>query len=346
MFDFTQTQLTQAVVHRIGNKARTEGYIVSQKPIQTDTEIVQSLLLKYFLSPFKGEHLFNFSYENEVGKNDLFVMANEIFENPDTLYENSIKIAQLLYEKSEHPKIKAGELYVAYLKDCVLEDELADVIGIFKSETKETYIKVEQNQTGFDIRYDNGININNLDKGCLIFNIDKEDGFVLSILDATSKGSDAVFWKDDFLKVSPRKDYHFYTQNYLTMCKDFIKEVHEPEEKTEITEMQQKTVQFFAEEEQFDIQKFEEEVLVEPEKITAFKEYKERYQEEKETPPLPEDFKISTPALKTAKKQFKNLIKLDSNFQISVLNPNGIITRGFDEQTGQRYYQLFFDEEK
>jgi hypothetical protein len=341
-FDFTQTQLKQAVVHRIGNKARTEGYVLSQSPINVDTEVIQSLLLKYFLSPFKSDNLYNFNQEG----NDLLTISSEIFDIPKTLYENSVKIAELLYGKSEHPKIKAGELYVVYFKDCVLEDELADVIGIFKSETRETYLKPNQNSEGVEITYDNGININNLDKGCLIFNIDKGNGFVLSVLDTTSKGSDAVFWKDDFLKVSPRKDYHYFTKSYLDLCRDFIKEVHQPEEKTEITDMQQKTIAFFAEEETFDLPKFEAEVLVDADKIKAFSDYKARLQEENETPALPEDFKVSAPALKTAKKKFKNLIQLDNNFLISVVNPNGIITRGFDEQTGQKYYQLFFDAEK
>ena len=43
-------------------------------------------------------------------------------------------LVRYLYDKSIHPQIKGGELYVAYLKNCVLEDELVDAVGIFKTE--------------------------------------------------------------------------------------------------------------------------------------------------------------------------------------------------------------------
>lgn len=41
-----------------------------------------------------------------------------------------------------HPKINGGELYIAYFKDCVIDGQLTDGVGIFKSETKETYLRV------------------------------------------------------------------------------------------------------------------------------------------------------------------------------------------------------------
>ena len=42
--------------------------------------------------------------------------------------------------------MRSGEFYVAYFSDCVLDDEIVDAIGIFKSENKDTYLKpIERN---------------------------------------------------------------------------------------------------------------------------------------------------------------------------------------------------------
>ena len=46
--------------------------------------------------------------------NEIFVWVREIFEGKERLYEQSINLAKHLYEKSTHPKIKGGELYVVY----------------------------------------------------------------------------------------------------------------------------------------------------------------------------------------------------------------------------------------
>ncbi|MDR0604368.1 MAG: hypothetical protein LBG80_08720 [Bacteroidales bacterium] len=36
-----------------------------------------------------------------------------------------------------------------------------------------------------------GININKLDKGCLIFNTERENGYIVAVVDNTNKGTDA-----------------------------------------------------------------------------------------------------------------------------------------------------------
>lgn len=344
MFDFSQVQLQEVVVHKVGNKTREEELTLSDAPLYIGAEVIRDLLLKYFLSPFKENTLYNLHHETDLRMNEIYTYAANIFENPEKLFDFSTAIAQHLFQKSEHPKIKSGELYVTYLKDCVLEDELADAIGIFKSENKDTYLKVEQEDSGFKVESETGTNINKLDKGCLIFNIDKDKGFVVAVIDASNK-SEALYWKDDFLGTKARQDYFFHTENYLNVVKSFIEETHVQEEKPEAVGLQQKTVAFFKEEKVFDAQKFEEEVLQEPEKIEAFKAYKTAYQEQNHAE-IPEDFKISTPALKNVKKQFKNTIKLDGNFIIQVQKKEGLMHRGFDAERGMKYYQLFFDEEE
>ncbi len=65
-----------------------------------------------------------------------------------------------------------------------------------------------------------------------------------------------------------------------------------------------------------------------------------------------ERFNISTPAVKTMKRKFKNLIKLDTEFEIKVKNPSAetgnmqYIERGFDEEKGMSFYKVYFNVEE
>ena len=343
MFDFSNVKLSEVVIHNVGNKTREEELLLSPQSLNFDAPILKDLLLKYFLHPFKETALYNLSHDEDLRMNEIYTYAATIFDDPARFYELSCAIAKHLYEQSEHPKIKSGEFYVVYFKECVLEDEVSDAIGLFKSENKDTFLKVEQNDNGISVGYESGININRLDKGCLIFNIDKAKGFVVAVVDASNK-NEAVYWKDDFLKVKAREDHFYHTQNFLSVCNTFIEESHVPEEKPEVIELQKKTLQFFKEEKVFDVEKFENEVLQEPEKIESFRTFKKEYQEQNDTE-IPEDFKISNSAVKTAKKQFKNTLKLDGNFIIQVLNSKAVLKRGIDDETGAKFYRLFYDNE-
>ncbi len=343
MFDFTSVRLSEVVIHNVGNKNREEELILSAKPLNFDAPILKDLLLKYFLQPFKENALYNLAHEEDLRLNEIYTYAANIFDDPSRFYEMSCAIAKHLYDKSEHPKIKSGEFYIVYFKECVLDDEVADAIGLFKSEHRDTFLKVEQDEEGIRVGYESGININRLDKGCLIFNIDKARGFVVAAVDASNK-SEALYWKEDFLKLKSREDHYYHTQNFLNICNNYLEESHVPEEKPEVIELQKKTLQFFKEEKVFDVQKFEDEVLQEPEKIESFRTFRKEYEDNNQTE-IPEDFKISAPAVKTAKKQFKNTLKLDGNFIIQVLNSKAVLKRGIDDETGLKFYQLFYDNE-
>lgn len=60
-----------------------------------------------------------------------------------------------------------------------------------------------------------------MDKGCLIFNLERER-FLVGIVDNSSKGSEARYWKDEFLHVKQRNDEYYYTNNIISLCKNFV----------------------------------------------------------------------------------------------------------------------------
>lgn len=348
MFSFTETELREIVVHHVGNKQNDESLDISKNTLSLDETVVQ-LLEQYFLMPFKDDKFYQFFHDSDISQNAVYHYISQIFDTPGSFYDNSVKIAEHLYEKSEHPKIKAGELYIAYFNNCLLDDELVDAIGIFKSENHETYLKVYQKDDMLEIEYDNGININKLDKGCLVFNSEKNGGYVVSIVDTVKKSGEAQFWKDDFLQLKQRSDNYYHTQNYLDVCKGFVTDVYNEEnevEKPDQAELLNKTVKYFNEKETFNQDDFEQEVMMgESGVIQAFGDYKEKYQQDREVE-LDEDFEISKNAVKNEKRKFKSVLKLDKNFHVYIHGDRERIVKGFDTEKGLNFYQIFFEQEK
>ncbi|MGK6700725.1 nucleoid-associated protein [Acinetobacter baumannii] len=64
---------------------------------------------------------------------------------------------------------------------------------------KDTFLEVEQLSEEVILHEKHGININKLDKGCVVFNINKEDSYSLLVVDNVNKANSARYWKDDFL---------------------------------------------------------------------------------------------------------------------------------------------------
>ena len=61
---------------------------------------------------------------------------------------------------------------------------------------------------------------------------------------------------------------------------------------------------------------------------------------------MSDNFDISENAVKSAKRKFKSVIKLDKNFHIYVHGKEELIAKGFDENRNKSFYTLFFDDEK
>lgn len=65
-----------------------------------------------------------------------------------------------------------------------MDGQYIDAIGIFKSEHKDTFIKITEHGASYGIESQRGININKLDKGCIIYNTQRNQGmwFLLWII--------------------------------------------------------------------------------------------------------------------------------------------------------------------
>lgn len=350
MINLYNTHIASVSIHRVGNKSRNEGLLLSSQPFETDDELAP-LLKEFFLKPFreKEENYYQFTHDTDVEFNPLFAIASDFFDAPEQSHEFSKKIAQHLFDQSEHPHIKNGEVYVAYLEGLQLDNEKVDGIGIFKSEIKQDFLQFSEKENQLEAFLQQGVNLNKLDKGCIIFNVKKEEGY--KVLSVDSNKYDTRYWLERFLGVDAFADDNFYTKKYLKFCQDFAKDVVLPaEDKKEEVLFMNRAVHHFAKNDNFEESAFMNEVIENPSLIPEFNHYKS----EKAPKYSIEDlttFPIANTAVTAARKKIKNVINLDTNIQIKMdfINPESadkFVEKGWDEEKQMYYYLVYFNKEQ
>ncbi len=342
---FEGSSITHIAVHNVGNESEGEYLTLSKKELVLDPE-VKDLLIKYFLTPFKSEEYFQFFSEGHISNNDVWKSVCAIFDNPEQTLLQSKQLAQHLYNLGNHPNVKGGELYVVYFREGLLNGETVDAIGIFKSEQKEPFLKVVPVEDAFEMESEQGININKLDKGCMIYNTDRENGFVVSVVDTKSKSAEARYWTDSFLRIQQRQDQYFNTESTMSLYKTYVVE-HLPEQynvtKADQADMLNRSMAFFKEKQHFDQETFNNEVLHHQDFIESFDKYKQHYAAERDIE-IADNFSISPAAVKSQNRAYKSVIKLDKNFHIYIHGNRDMIEHG--EDTKGRFYKLYFNNEE
>lgn len=351
MFFHQDANFEHLSIHRVGNKAQDEYFVLSEEPIDLHyDEMLPGLLMQYFMKPFaKAKEVYRFYHPNEdLQLNVLHHFSKTYFEGKIDFHEFSKQVTKHLYEVSAHPNIKAGEVYVVALKNVQMEGEECDAIGIFKSENKETYLKVFPDVGGFAVDYEQeAININKLDKGVVIVNMECDEGYKVLVTDQTN-GTEAVYWKDDFLQLKVRNDNFQQTGNFLKVCKNFVNDKMDEVfdlETTDKMDLLNRSMEYFKKNEEFVEEEFVGEVFANAEAISLFGEYKTQIQEEMDMP-IESSFSIANNAVKQMAASYKTVLKLDKNFHIYIHGKRDYIERGYDEDRGLNYYKVFFENEQ
>ncbi len=349
MINLFNTHIESLSIHRVGNKSRNEAVFLSENPYGLNDEIVP-LLKEYFFKSFreKEENYYQFAHEVDLEYNEMFNLATEIFTNPSSVHEVSKKITKHLFEQSNHPHIKNGEVYVTYLTNISIDNNVVDAVGVFKSELRTDFLQFEENESDLKMILQEGINLNKLDKGCIIFNYKKEEGY--KILTVDSNRYDARYWLEHFLSVDAFQDENFMTKKYLKFCQEFAKEVVFPaEDKKQEVLFMNRAVNHFAKNDEFEETAFLNDVMENPDLIPEFKSYKadrgEKYSIQDVT-----SFPIANAAVTDARRSIKNVINLDTNIQIKLdfINPESAekyVEKGWDEEKQMYYYLVYFNKE-
>ncbi len=348
MIDNTNSNIDKVSVHYVGNKTNGGELHLSKSLLDTSDVAVRELLSRFFLSSFSDPEFHSFTFTNEdFTLNPLYNFASQMFSESDAFHENSVNIARHLYELSVHPQIKSGDLFVAHISDLDVEGELTNAIGIFKSENRQAFLKLDNTGDDFSIRFDDGINIEKLDKACLIFDIDKDSGYKVCIIDKSNKSSEAHFWKNIFLQVQACSDDYHQTKEFMNITKNFVtKQLTEEFEvsKTDQIDLLNRSVEYFKSHDNYNKEEFENEIFNNSDVIDSFRDFDKKFRDENNIE-INEEFEISNQAVKKQARIFKSVLKLDKNFHIYIHGNRELIEKGVDDN-GRKFYKIFYDEEK
>ena len=99
MIDISTASVSKVIVHRIGNKAREEGYQFSPDEAERPVTLDQ-LLIKSYLEPMVDDaQVYELHHESDLALNTVHHYANVIFNDKDFLYLNLVLILFEAIEK-------------------------------------------------------------------------------------------------------------------------------------------------------------------------------------------------------------------------------------------------------
>lgn len=347
MIDTINSKVSHITAHHIGNKLENDELFLSKEPLDISDTTLKELFVHFFLLSFKSPEYYSFTFSNDdIELNPVYNYVSEIFDNKKNLHEQSVNIAKHLYEASVHPNIKSGDLFVAYFPSLTINDEQIDAVGLFKSESKDSFLKMVPESGKYKINYYEGINIDKLDKGCIILNQQKDSGFKVCIFDKSNKSSEAIYWRDTFLNIEPCKDDYHYTKNFLALTKTFVTEQLNNDfelTKADQIDLLNRSIDYFKKHDQFEESQFSDEVFKQNDVIESFNKFKSVYQDERSME-IASDFDISAPAVKKQSKIYKSVLKLDRNFHIYIHGDRELIEKGMDSD-GRKFYKIYYNEE-
>lgn len=339
MIQINEAIISKIICHRVCNDELKS--IISDDTIAIANSDDGKIFTEILLKPFQNsEMVYEFYHEIDLNLNVIYKIAQDIY-NGGEFVRKSQDIVSHLVKSSRYPNIKDGDLLIATFEDVVVENKYCEAICICKIEDKVNFIEPDyQNLQKTRVR--KGISANKIDKACLIiFNQDN------TIVCTTDKNRiDTQYWIEDFLSVRPKQNEYYNTKNMLTATRVFVTkempQVFSGVSKADQADILNKSVNFFKDNNTFDINEFTNDVMPEPELKEQFNDFLSSYSE-REGVELVDHFDISTPAVKKQARVFKNVIKLDKNFHIYIHGDRKLIEQGEDEKG--KYYKVYFKEE-
>jgi len=344
--DYENVSIDRLITHRIGSRHLEGGIALSNEATFINSESLD-YLLQYFLSPFEPIDFHHFTHSVSLEMNEVYSLVSKVFDDFNTFQEVSESLASLLYESSDHPKVKAGELNVAYFNEIQFDDEIVSAVGIFKSENNVPFLKMNDVKNRYAIAHDFGFELKGIDKGCIVFNTSKNLGYSILVIDNARKFGDAKYWVSDFLQLKPSSDAFHNTKDILKITKDFVTKKIEGEAfgltKTDKIEMLNDTMDYFKNNDSYNKEEFEEKVFKNEEIRSSYREYNQAVAKEKDIE-IEENFDISAPAVQKQSRAFKSVLKLDKNFHVYIHGDKTKIERGTEED-GRKFYKIYYEKE-
>lgn len=349
MIDFSKGKIKHLIIHEIGNKLRDEKVFLSEV-LQKIDEDLENILLNYFLKSFLTQKDFYcFKHNSDLNLNEIYSYTTNVFHqnNKTSFIEISQNIAKHLYEYSLHPKINRGELIIVEIENIIYEEKNINLIGIFKSEKKDSFLKIIKDNSTINLKDDEGINISKLEKGCLVLNSNEDDGYI--VLNVDNQSQESNYWTNKFLNIVPINNNSHKTKEIVKICKNFSDEVLATKYDTDAKfTFNNDYINYFEDNESYDVNNFTDNIFKNDNMKKDFFQYQESNKDAFDFN-MNDKFELSQYDIKKQKNKIKNIIKLDTNLELKVLldkdDINKNIEKGFDEDKNMSFYKIYFNEE-
>lgn len=320
----------------VGNKTRGDGF--SSALVLADVTDSSEFLSKLIEKSFTMDDLKCFTYIDSVELNPVFKFVSRMFDDNEDFLKHSVNIATFLYDQSIHPNIRSGELYVLLI-DCEYKKNIVEAVAILKSEKKDPFLTTDNDGREISVRTIYGTGLKGLDKGCLVLNMERENGYVVGTIDNINNGSDAQYWTDSFLHVTARDDDYHQTVKLMDMCTGFVQQLKEQSEVDSVIAAK-KTAELLKTGETVQVDDLADLLCQNEEQKQAFDTYRQSFEEEHGS--FADEICVVSKVASRKPVSRMNVLKLGNDFEVKVLNPDADIESGVDEVSGKRYYTLYY----
>ncbi|MCX6208179.1 MAG: nucleoid-associated protein [Bacteroidetes bacterium] len=331
--------ISNAILHRVDME--NDKLHLSNSTFECNDAEQQATLKKIFLKPFINNTVtLEFKHEVNLKLNVLFNLAKAVYAEQDFVAASQ-DMCRHLQAVSKHPNIKSGDVFILNIEDVRFNKFHCQALGIFKVESKETFLETEAKKE-MQLNYKQGIGNKRLDKACLI--LFTEEPYTVFLIDNSS--GDADYWKNEFAKLEFKKDDINNTHQFLNLTKDFVTQQYPADfevTKADQIDLLNRSVEYFKTHETFDKKEFEQDVLHHKTLIDSFQNFNKSYEQEYNVT-LENEFEIAAQAVKKQQRIFKSVLKLDKNFHVYIHGNRELIEQGIDAD-GRKYYKLYFEKE-
>ncbi|WP_313377084.1 nucleoid-associated protein [Chishuiella sp.] len=349
MIDVKNAYIAFISLQKVGHKVREEANIFAEKTLDYD-ESKEEQLVPFLLNPFKKSLEINhfIHYTEKLEFNILYNQCKQMFDEEVDFIDFSQEVLNHLYEKSLHPQIKSGEVFITVFENMMFDGIPCKGIGIYKLENKKKFLRFDESN-GLDYNIWKGYKLEGIDKATLILDVHRDEGFRVYSID--DKNVESEYWKKNFLEIDLIKDNNYHTKKYMELITDFSNDfLLEKSDKKQQAEFISNSINVLNSNEFITNEIIEEQVIKPFELIDEFKDYKKDYSENNRVE-FVESFEVSVPTLMKESKKIKSEIKLDTkiNIKLDLTNPDAAeeyLERGFDEEKKMYYYKVFFNTEQ
>lgn len=343
MLDISDSKIQALCVGYVGNQSKGES-IVLPDACQSFEGVPEEVLLKYFLRPFlkiEERHEFFHREDIEIHEARKYLLEVQASQADEDFIISSQKVLNLLYRATKHPNILSGEVILSKIKGIKnTAGENVYVLGVFKSESKDFFINVDQSKS-YSLDVSKGINSEKLDKGALVI----FDGDSIEVAVYNHRKEDSLYWNDAFLGVTPVVNDSVKTKKvvdtFIRLSKNSLKDDVDDQERLRIGE---KIVEYFDEESLFDKAGFYEHVKPPQSFIDDFEKVIDANDDYDFT-----SFNIDKDKVKSINSRFNKIIKLDTKVELKIdLESGGSdkrIEKGFDKDKQMYFYKVYFNKE-